>query len=147
MTYAGQSLKRLTLFILFAVFMYWLGKGEGGRAAVFFFFFALFFLASNYLQRSVGEALSSHLGTESCIRGWLWWYLYSPSLWLLPVEMQSYAEMASLSFLVFVILSLAPQIQFFPFVYCQRCFSSELYYPVTSEEAKLHVSAWQESST
>lgn len=63
MTYPGHLLKRLTLFILFAVFMYCLGKGEDGRPAI------LFFLANNYLQRAVGKVLSSHLGTEPGLEG------------------------------------------------------------------------------
>lgn len=60
----------------------------------------------------MGKVLSSHLGTESWDRRWPWWYYTSPDCGL-PIEMQTCAEMASLSLLVFVILSLAPQILFF----------------------------------
>lgn len=122
MTYPGHLLKRLTLFILFAVFIYCLGKGEGGRPAIpLFLLLFFFFLANNYLQRAVGKVLSSHLGTEPGLEGGHG-DIYTSLGCGLPIEMQTYAEMASLSFLVFAILSLAQQTHFFPLLLLSTLF-------------------------
>lgn len=59
--------------------MYFLGKGR--RATMFICFVCVCVLASNYLQRSIGKVLSSHLGTESWVTLWLRWYLYISRLW------------------------------------------------------------------
>lgn len=57
--------------------------------------------------------LSSHLGTEPRLEGGHGDIYTSPGCGL-PIEMQTYAEMASLSFLVFAILSLAHRLIFPP---------------------------------
>ena len=95
----------------------------------------------------MGKALSPHLGTEFWFRRWPWWYFYISRLCFANWN----ADMCRNSLIVIlcfcnIILGLA-DLFFFSFFHCQHCFSSELYYPLTSEEAKLHMSAWQESST
>lgn len=137
MTYAGQLLKKLILLILFAMLMYCLGK-RGGQQ----FFFKLVIICRGPWAKHSAHTWEQNSGLDGDHGD----ISTSPDC-ALPIEMQTCAETASLSFFVFVILSLARQIYFFPFFHCQHCFSSELYYPVTSEEAKLHMSAWQESST
>lgn len=94
MTYAGQLLKRLILFILFAILLYCLRKGGRGEDSNLFFFF----WTSNYLQRSVGKTLSSHLGRESCVRQWLRWYLYFSRSWFASwnADMQKWPHCHSL---------------------------------------------------
>lgn len=143
MTYIGQLLERLislfSFYLLHSSCMYWLGRVTS------FLFVCLF--KPVIICRGLWAKCSAHTCEQNprsdsgrgdpCT---------SPDC-SLPTEMQTYAEMASLSFLVFCNIILGSTSSYFPFFYCQHYFSSELYYPVTSEEAKLCVSAWQESST
>lgn len=110
MTYIGQLLERLislfSFYLLHSSCMYWLGRVTS------FLFVCLF--KPVIICRGLWAKCSAHTCEQNprsdsgrgdpCT---------SPDC-SLPTEMQTYAEMASLSFLVFVILSLAQQVHIFP---------------------------------
>lgn len=142
MTYAGQLLKRLVWFTWFAILMFCFRKYR--RAAIWLFFFKLIIIC-----RALWAKRSAHTWKlASWVRQWPQWYLYVSRLWFANWNVDICRKMASLTFFVFVILSLAWQTHFlFRLLPLSMLLSSELYYLVTSEEAKFHVLTWQELST
>lgn len=140
MTYIGQLLERLislfSFYLLHSSCMYWLGRVTS------FLFVCLF--KPVIICRGLWAKCSAH--TCEQVRQWPWWSLHISRLQFANWN----ADICRNGLIVipcFCNIILGSTSSYFPFFYCQHYFSSELYYPVTSEEAKLCVSAWQESST